>query len=69
MLHFRMVKAKDLMEKNIHGLDQDSTIEKAVAYIIKYKVDNVPVVDENNRLIGVLTKNDILENINYYKDF
>lgn len=69
MLHFRMVKAKDLMETNIHGLDQNSTIEKAVAYIIKYKVDNVPVVDENNRLIGVFSKNDILENINYYKDF
>jgi len=69
MLHFRMVKAKDLMDANIQGLDENCTIEKAIMYMIKNKVDNIPVVNRNKKLVGVLPKHIILNAINDYKDF
>lgn len=64
MLHFRMVRAKDLMDTSIKGLDENSSIEKAVEYIIKNKLDNLPITDKNNRLIGFLPKENILHAIN-----
>lgn len=69
MLHFRMVKAKELMDVNIQGLDENSTIEKAIMYMIRNKVDNIPVVDQNSKLVGVLPKHIIVDIINDYKDF
>ncbi|WP_432408040.1 sigma 54-interacting transcriptional regulator [Wukongibacter sp. M2B1] len=68
MLHFRMIKAKDLMDANIHGLDKDCTIEDAIEYMIKNKVNNIPIVDKSNRLVGILPKNNILNSIKNYRD-
>ena len=69
VLHFGMVKAKELMDVHIEGLDENSTMEKSIMYIIKNKVDNIPVVDKNNKLVGILPKHIILSVINDYKDF
>jgi PAS domain S-box-containing protein len=64
MLNFRNVKAKDLMDKSIKGLDENSSIKKAAEYIIENRVDNVPIIDEHNILQGILHKQKILSGIN-----
>ncbi|WP_459195825.1 sigma 54-interacting transcriptional regulator [Wukongibacter baidiensis] len=64
-----MIKAKDLMDTNIHGLDENCTIEKAVEYMIKHKVNNVPIVNRFGKPIGVLPKNNLLDAVNNYRDF
>lgn len=69
MLHFRKIKTKDIMDTNIKGLNEDCTIEKAITYMIKYRVDNVPIVNNNNELRGIIPKEVIIRVMNDFKDF
>lgn len=69
MLHFRKIKTKDIMDTNVKGLNANCTIEKAITYMIRYRVDNVPIVNNSNELIGIIPKEVIINVINDFKDF
>ncbi len=53
------IKTKDLMNKNVYTVHPDDTVEEAAALLLKNKISGLPVVDEKNRLEGIITRSDI----------
>ena len=51
---------KDLMETNVISVTEDTTIGELSRLLLKYNITGVPVVDKNNKLIGMVTDADII---------
>jgi len=53
------IKVRDLMKKPVYTVRSDHTVEEAAALLLEKKISGFPVVDENNRLVGIITRSDI----------
>ena len=53
---------RDIMEKNIHTISPDDTLEEASNKITGYKVNRLPVV-ENGTLVGIVARSDIIKGL------
>lgn len=51
---------KDFMTKDVVSIGPDSPIIEAAELLDKHKVNRLPVVDEKGKLIGVLSRTDML---------
>lgn len=54
------MKAKDIMEKEVVTVKQYATIKEIVRVLIDNKISGVPVVDDDGRLLGIVSEGDIL---------
>ena len=54
------ILAKDIMTPNPSVVKTDTPIEKVIDIIIEQEIVLVPVVDNNNRIVGVVTRLDII---------
>lgn len=54
-------KVSDIMETNTHAIEVDDDVESAVRKIAHYDVIALPVVDAQNRLVGIITHDDALD--------
>lgn len=52
--------AKDIMTKKVITIGKNATLLELVKLLIKNKISGVPVIDEENNLVGVVTENDII---------
>lgn len=52
----------EIMQKNVHVISPESSIQDAVRLITKYKVNRLPVV-EDNVLVGIITRGDIMHGL------
>ena len=55
--------AKDIMSRDVITVRKDSTIKEVVELLVEHKISGAPVVDETDRLIGMISEGDLL-----YKD-
>jgi CBS domain-containing protein len=55
-----MMKARDIMEKNIISVQPDTDITKAVEILLKNHINGVPVVDKTGALKGILCQSDLI---------
>jgi CBS domain-containing protein len=55
-----MIKAKDIMQKDIISLSPDTEIASAVKILLKNHINGVPVVDTNGEIIGILCQSDLI---------
>jgi CBS domain-containing protein len=55
-----MVKAKDIMTKEVITVKPDTTIEELARLFIKHQISGAPVVDDKGNLKGVVTENDLI---------
>jgi len=55
-----MLKAKDIMEKNIISISPETDITKAVKILLDNHINGVPVVDSNGHLQGILCQSDLI---------
>ena len=53
------IKVRDLMKTPVYTAKPDDTVEEAAAILLEKKISGLPVVDENNRLVGIITRSDI----------
>lgn len=53
------IKVRDLMKKPVYTVRPDHTIEEATALLLEKKISGLPVIDDNNRLVGIITRSDI----------
>jgi len=53
------VKLKEIMTRNPILLRPEQTIKEAAAIFMRNQIDGAPVIDENNKLIGIFTKTHI----------
>lgn len=55
-----MLKAKDIMTKDVITLSPDTTVEKAGRLFIERGISGAPVVNTEGRLLGIVTENDLI---------
>ena len=55
------VKVKDIMTKKVVTIRQDETVEKAATLMLEGHFGSLPVVDEENRLVGIMTDTDVFK--------
>lgn len=55
-----MLKAKDIMAKNVIVLGEDDEIKKAADIFLKYKFNAIPVVDKDKKLEGIVSETDLV---------
>ena len=53
------IKVRDLMTKPVYTVQPDYTVEEAAAILLEKRISGLPVVEENNRLIGIITRSDL----------
>ncbi len=56
-----MALAKDIMIKELITIREDTPIIEAITVMLQNYISSLPVVDENMRLLGILTEKDVLE--------
>lgn len=59
------IKVKDVMDENINIIRHDVDIREAIEAIAKYDLLSVPVIDENDRLVGVVHSHDLIDEVLY----
>lgn len=52
---------KELMTTKVVTLKNGSTLEKAEKVLQEHRIEKLPIVDENNKLIGLITYKDIIK--------
>ncbi|MDP4178325.1 MAG: CBS domain-containing protein [Bacillota bacterium] len=50
---------KDLMTTNVASVCSDDTVDHAAQLMREYNVGSIPVCDNNNKIIGIITDRDI----------
>ena len=55
-----MLKAKDVMIKDVITVAPSTTIEELARILMQNKVSGAPVVNNEGELIGIVTENDII---------
>lgn len=55
-----MLKAKDIMTRDVITVKPSTTIEKLARKLMKHQISGTPVVDEHGNLKGIVTENDLI---------
>ncbi|MEW6584248.1 MAG: CBS domain-containing protein [Nitrospirota bacterium] len=55
-----MMKAKDIMTKNVISVKPETTIEELARLLIEHRIGGLPVVDDSGGLRGIVTENDLI---------
>jgi CBS domain-containing protein len=58
-----MTKVKDIMKTDVLTLKPTDTLNEAVKKFAEMDIHGAPVVDEENKIIGILTEKDILSEL------
>jgi CBS domain-containing protein len=54
------MQAKDLMTRIVVSIDPRAHIADALSLMLKHQVSGLPVLDENRKLVGIVTERDLL---------
>ncbi|TSC79298.1 MAG: CBS domain-containing protein [Parcubacteria group bacterium Gr01-1014_29] len=54
------LKVKDIMTKEVVTVSPDMPISEAAKILLEQNFDGVPVVDKDNKLVGILTEYDLV---------
>ncbi|MCL9781404.1 CBS domain-containing protein [Vibrio sp. S4M6] len=55
-----MIKVEDMMTRSPHTLLRSDSLFDAKQAMKKYDIRHIPVVDDNNKLYGIVTQRDVL---------
>ncbi|MDD4356128.1 MAG: CBS domain-containing protein [Smithellaceae bacterium] len=53
--------AKEMMTTQVQSIGPEESIQAATEVLAKYNISGLPVVDENRRVIGILSSSDIVK--------
>lgn len=59
------LKAKDVMKKNVITINPEATVAELAQTLKDNRVTGVPVVDDNNKLVGVISGTDVIKRCDY----
>jgi len=60
---FKNIKVKDIMNKEVITVKAHDTVAKALATMRSHGIDRVVVIDDNNRVVGIVTGKDIIDRV------
>lgn len=52
--------AKEIMTKDVLTINQDEKVSKATEILLSHKISGLPVVDEENKVVGVISETDLI---------
>ena len=55
-----MLTAKDIMTKDVITVRPEATVEALARLLMEHKISGVPVVNEKNTIVGIVTENDLI---------
>lgn len=55
------MKAKDIMTADVIVVRKNDTIEKIAKILLEKRIGGVPVVDEENKVVGIVSETDIMK--------
>ena len=55
-----VVQAKDIMTKEVLTVREDVTVKGVAKFLVAHRISGAPVVDESNRLKGIVTEADLI---------
>jgi len=55
-----MLKAKEIMTKNVTTIHEDKTLFDAIETLVCKEISGLPVVNDRGRMVGIITEKDIL---------
>lgn len=56
-------KVGDIMSKDVFTVSEDTDIFDLIEAVIEMKINRIPVVDSDGRLVGIITRADLLRGI------
>jgi len=56
-----MLTAKDIMNKNVITVKKDTAISEVSDLFINYNVNGIPVVNDDEKVVGIVTQSDLIE--------
>ncbi|MCP4374357.1 MAG: CBS domain-containing protein, partial [Deltaproteobacteria bacterium] len=55
-----MITAKDIMATDLITVTPDTDISKAAKILLNHRINGVPVLDDDGRLVGILCQSDLI---------
>jgi CBS domain-containing protein len=55
-----MLKTRDIMTRDVITVKANTTIEELARILMGHEISGVPIVDEDDHLIGIVTENDLI---------
>ncbi len=55
-----MLRARDVMVKNVITVKEHDTLQEVAKILVDKKISGVPVIDDNNRVVGIITEGDLI---------
>ncbi len=52
--------AGDIMSTPVYSVRQEATIEEIVSLMMNRHINRIPVIDQKNKLVGIIGRNDLL---------
>ncbi|MEJ2697583.1 MAG: CBS domain-containing protein [Candidatus Sulfobium sp.] len=56
-----MIKAKDIMTTDVITVTPETTVEELGRLFIEKRISGAPVIDDDNKLYGIVTENDLIK--------
>jgi len=56
----RIIKARDIMRKEVVTVRPETSVEDAGRLFIEKDISGAPVLDDNGNLVGIVTENDLI---------
>jgi len=56
-------KVEEVMVRRVKTVHKDSPVSDVARIIVRNKINRVPVIDENNKLLGIIARSDIIESM------
>lgn len=54
---------KDIMTRSLRAISPDAKISEVASIMCLYRIPGIPVVDEQNKLVGMVSEKDVLANL------
>lgn len=57
------MKVKEIMNKDVISIKPEEDVKEALKLLFKLKISGLPVIDKEERLVGMFTEKEVLKNI------
>ena len=57
------MKVREIMNKDVISVKSESTVHEIVKLMYEKKVSGLPVVDDDNKVIGIVSKSDLVQKV------
>ena len=58
------MKAKDFMIKDVISLNEKASVKDLLKTLMEHKIGGLPLVDDTNKLVGIVSDGDVLRYLN-----